>query len=256
LSAEDDPARVLKPRLVENGADVSKVRYQDHVFSLDAKGMLMLRQEIEAHKPAFVVIDPVIAYMGPGVDGNNANDTMRFMGELDSIAREYDVSILIVRHLRKAKSEHAMFQGIGSIAISARVRSGLILGIHPDDPEKRAIAHAKANYSKEGPTIVFELDGSKAGRHPVVKWHKVDPGISADDLLSKPEGTRGRPNKELEFAKDFLREVLANGPVEKNKLERMATPRSISSATMRRAGEEMNVVKNRGKKGRSYWALP
>ena len=40
LSAEDDAARVLKPRLNENGADVSKVRYQEKVFSLDADGML------------------------------------------------------------------------------------------------------------------------------------------------------------------------------------------------------------------------
>ena len=256
LSAEDDPARVLKPRLVENGADVSKVRYQERVFSLDANGMMMLRQEIEAHRPALVVIDPIIAYMDAGVDGNKANDTMRFMVELDLIAREYDVSILIVRHLRKAKADNAMHQGIGSIAASARVRSGLILGIHPYDPSKRAIAHSKANYSEKGPTIVFELCSGEKGRPPIVKWHDVEPDISEDDLLAKPPGTIGRPSEERDFAKEFLREALSRGPVEKAKLDQMASARSITSETLRRAADDMNIVKERGKKGRSVWSLP
>ena len=256
LSAEDDPARVLKPRLVENGADISKVRYQEQVFSLDANGMMLLRQEIETHRPALVVIDPIIAYMDAGVDGNKANDTMRFMAELDLIAREYDVSILIVRHLRKAKADNAMHQGIGSIAVSARVRSGLILGIHPDDPSKRAIAHSKANYSEKGPTIVFELCSDEKGRPPVVKWHEADPHINEDDLLAKPPGTIGRPSEERDFAKEFLREALSKGPVEKNKLDQMASARSITSETLRRAADDMNITKVRGKKGRSVWSLP
>lgn len=256
LSAEDDPARVLKPRLVENGADVSKVRYQEKVFSLDANGMMMLRQEIEVHRPALVVIDPIIAYMDADVDGNKANDTMRFMVELDLIAREYDVSILIVRHLRKAKADNAMHQGIGSIAISARVRSGLILGIHPHDPTKRAIAHAKANYSEKGPTIVFELRSQEKGRPPVVIWHAADSDISEDDLLAKAPGTMGRPSEERDFAKDFLRDALSKGPVEKNKLDQIASTRSISSQTLRRAADDMNIVKERSKSGQSVWSLP
>jgi hypothetical protein len=256
LSAEDDPARVLKPRLVENGADISKVRYQDQVFSLDASGMAMLRQEIEAHRPALVVIDPIIAYMDAGVDGNKANDTMRFMVELDLIAREYDVSILIVRHLRKAKSENAMHQGIGSIAISARVRSGLILGILPDDPNKRAIAHAKANYSAKGPTIVFELVGTEKGRPPKVEWSGVDYDITEDDLLMKAPGTVGRPSDERDFAKDFLRSALSKGPVEKKKLDQMASARAVSMETMRRAADDLNIVKSRNDSGRSEWCLP
>ncbi|MDH4415150.1 MAG: bifunctional DNA primase/polymerase [Rhizobium sp.] len=256
LSAEDDPARVLKPRLVENGADISKVRYQEKVFSLDTNGMMMLRQEIEAHRPALVVIDPIIAYMDADTDGNKANDTMRFMVELDLIAREYDVSILIVRHLRKAKADNAMHQGIGSIAISARVRSGLILGIHPHDPTKRAIAHAKANYSEKGPTLVFELRSQEKGRPPVVIWHDADPDLSEDDLLAKPPGTIGRPSEERDFAKDFLRETLSKGPVEKNKLDQMASTRSITPETLRRAADDMNIVKRRGKSGRSMWSLP
>ena len=203
-----------------------------------------------------MVIDPIIAYMDAGVDGNKANDTMRFMVELDLIAREYDVSILIVRHLRKAKAENAMHQGIGSIAISARVRSGLMLGIHPEDPEMRVIAHSKANYSEKGPTIVFELKNNGKNRPPTLIWHDVDPNISEDDVLMKPPSALGRPSQERDFAKQFLRDVLSNGPVEKVKLDSMASARSITPETMRRAADDMNIIKKRGDGGKSVWSLP
>lgn len=111
---------------------------------------MRLKEEIDTNKPLVVFIDPVIAYMDVGTDNNNANDVTRLMSGLDYIARENDIAIVLVRHLRKARAETAMHQGIGSIALSARVRSGLILGIHPHNPDHRAIVHAKSNYAKEG----------------------------------------------------------------------------------------------------------
>ena len=89
--------------------------------------------------------------MQEGSNGNNATETMHFMIQLDQLARDFDTAILIVRHLRKSRADHAMHQGIGSISISARVRSGLILAPHPDNPKKRAIVHAKSNYSEPAP---------------------------------------------------------------------------------------------------------
>jgi hypothetical protein len=82
---------------------------------------------------------------------------------------------------------------------------------------------------------------------------RVEGRISEDDLLAKPPGT---PSDERDFAKEFLREALSNEPVEKNKLDQMASARSITSETLRRAADDMNIVKERGKKGRSIWSLP
>lgn len=71
MSAEDDPSRVLKPRLMKAGADVSKVRYQEEPFTLDERGLTLLRLELAANTPALVVIDPIIAFMKEGTDGNS-----------------------------------------------------------------------------------------------------------------------------------------------------------------------------------------
>ncbi|WP_404406178.1 bifunctional DNA primase/polymerase [Pelagibacterium halotolerans] len=256
LSAEDDAARALKPRLVANGADVSRIRFQNQPFTLDDKGMFLLRQEVEVHRPALVVIDPVIAYMDSDIDGNSANDTMRFIVKLDYLAREFDTCILLVRHFRKAKTDTPMHRGVGSIALAARVRSALMLGTHPEDGDLRLVAHAKANYSMQGPSIVFELASTGERKPSKVVWHDLRPDLSEYDIVDKPEGQRGRPSAERDFAKDFLHRSLQDGPMEKHKLVHMAEARGITPPTLRRAANELGVIKFRGESGRSMWRRP
>jgi hypothetical protein len=254
LSAEDDAARALKPRMLKFGANVDRIRFQNKPFTLDDNGMALLRQECEQHRPLLIIIDPIIAFMAADIDGNSANDTMRFIVMLDYLAREFDCCILLVRHFRKAKSDTPMHRGVGSIAISARVRSGLMLGIHPDDDNLRLVAHSKHNYSKKGPSLIFELRGDDSGRPPDLVWHDVDPSLNEYDI-AEGHGARGRPDKERDFAKEFLISTLAKGPVLKSRIVAMASAKSISEMTLRRAAEELKIVK--GKDGRkSTWALP
>jgi hypothetical protein len=58
--------------------------------------------------------------------------------QLDQLAREFDTTILVVRHLRKGDSNDALYRGLGSIAIAARVRSILLLGRHPRRPRRES----------------------------------------------------------------------------------------------------------------------
>ncbi len=255
MSAEDDPSRVLKPRLMQAGADVSKVRYQEEPFTLDERGLTLLRLELVANTPALVVIDPIIAFMKEGADGNKATETMHFMMQIDQLAREFDTAILIVRHLRKARADHVAHQGIGSISISARVRSGLILAPHPDDPRKRAVAHFKSNYAPEGPAIVFEMESTGPRSHPRVVWHPCDPDLRPADLTAPPESERGRPPRERDTATAWLESVLRKGPVKKKVLDGLAKAEGVSLPTLRRAGDALGVVKSKEGKA-SVWALP
>jgi len=254
LSAEDDPARVLKPRLLANGADTNRIRFQKRPFTLDTHGLQLLRAEIERHRPLVVVIDPLIAYMA-NTDLHKANETMRFMVDLDQIAREFDAAILVVRHLRKSEADDPLYRGLGSIAISARVRSALVLGRHPEDPEIRAVAQSKCSYAKEGPTILFELKSGEGSKHPVVKWLGTDTALSAEELLARPPAQRGRPDNTRESAKQMLIEMLDDGPQSKLAIGNAAEARAISMMTLRRAAEDLRIIKKRNGK-RTTWSLP
>jgi Bifunctional DNA primase/polymerase, N-terminal/AAA domain/Primase C terminal 1 (PriCT-1) len=255
LSAEDDPARVLKPRFIAHGANLSLVRFQKKLFTLDTNGLGLLRSEIEAHRPRLVIIDPLIAYMDASVDLHRANETMQFMNELDQLAREFDTTILVVRHLRKGDSNDALYRGLGSIAIAARVRSILLLGRHPDDPDVRAVAHVKSNYAPFGPTILFDLNAAGTDRPPRIRWLGIDEELGPEHLLNRPPRERGRPDDVREEAKELLRDLLSDGEKLKSQIEAAAEARAISQMTLRRAAEDLGVRKYK-KDRRSYWTLP
>jgi AAA domain-containing protein/bifunctional DNA primase/polymerase-like protein/primase-like protein len=255
FSAEDDPARVLKPRFIAHGANLDRVRFQKKLFTLDSNGLGLFRLELEAHGPRLVIIDPLIAYMDASVDLHRANETMQFMNELDQLAREFDTTILVVRHLRKGDSNDALYRGLGSIAIAARVRSILLLGRHPDDPDVRAVAHVKSNYAPFGPTILFDLTGAGAGRPPMIRWLGIDEELAPEHLLNRPPRERGRPDDVRDEAKKLLRELLADGEKLKSQIEAASEARSISRMTLRRAAADLEIVKYK-KDRRSYWALP
>ena len=99
---------------------------------------------------------------------------MQFMNELDQLAREFDTTMLIVRHLRKGDSNDPLYRGLGSIGIAARVRSIMLLGRHPEEPDVRALAHVRSNYAPFGPTILFDLGAAQHDRPPKIRWLGVD----------------------------------------------------------------------------------
>lgn len=254
LSAEDDPSRVLKPRLVAAEANMELIRVQATPFALDERGLQMLETEITQYRPMLTVIDPIIAYMEGGTDSANSVDMTRFMSELDLMARKYNCAILLVRHLRKAKADSTMYQGLGSVAIIARVRSGLLLGRDPNDPDTRVIAHHKSNYAIEGKPIGFELISTPNSKYPIVKYVECDPNITAEDITRPMEKGVGRPDEQREFAKAFLREFLADRAQSKSAIDKAAKARGISEATLRRAADDLSVAKGSGRN--SKWSLP
>jgi hypothetical protein len=255
MSAEDDPGRVLKPRLIENGADTSRIRIQDEHFTLDPLGVARLREELIGNPVDLVVIDPLMAFMEVGLNSNSTNEAMHFMMNLDKVAREFNCSILVIRHLRKSGGDNPMARGLGSISINARVRSALILARHPGNRDLRAVAHYKSSYAKEGPTVLFELKTSPSG-FPRILWRGTDDSLTGEHLLREPDrADRGRPPNELEFAKTFLLEILQTSPREKSEVVSAADAKGITEATLRRAREYIGVVmKKRGKQ--SWWEMP
>jgi len=137
---------------------------------------------------------------------------------------------------------------------AARVRSILLLGRHPDDPDVRAVAHVKSNYARSGPTILFDLNDARGGQ-PRIRWLGIDEELGPEHLLNRPPRERGRPDDVREEARELLREILKDGEKLKSQIEALAEGRSISRMTLRRAAADLGIRKYR-RDGKSYWALP
>jgi hypothetical protein len=236
LTHEDDLRKTVRARLEDLGADLEKV----HVVRVEGAETGVTAESIEAAisllrevGPDLVVVDPVTLYLtGNGkLDMAAANQVRAAMQPLLGLARSLDCAVLVVRHFRKAAGR-ALHRGLGSIDFIATARSGLVVGF--DKSGRRTLAHAKSNLAPKGPALAFELGGS-----PPFRWLGVVDGVSADDLTE--DARQAGDRKAREEAKDYLLQVLANGPVRVDEVERHARAAGISKSALRRARSELGV---------------
>lgn len=229
MAPEDDADRVLRPRLEAQGANIAKIRFMKHPHCLDEFGRSLLRKELVDHRPQLVVIDPLPPFVSPDTNTYKATDVRSFMQPLALLAREMDIAVLLVRHLRKGGSETAIEAGQGSMDFIAAVRSGLMVFGHPADPGTKVLAHAKANWSASGPSLTFEIATNTGSRVPSINWlAQLDE--TADQLM---QGATKQKVEEAAAAK--IVELLATGPMKASDAKEYLLRAGFSARTIDRA---------------------
>jgi hypothetical protein len=124
MSAEDDPARTIVPRLKADGANREKVHILEAVIREDGSTALpSLRYDIERIGEAaehlsdcrLVIIDPVSAYLG-GVDDHRNTELRGVLSPLKWLAQRFNLTVVLVSHLNKGASLNGQHRVTGSIA--------------------------------------------------------------------------------------------------------------------------------------------
>ncbi|MCH8074151.1 MAG: AAA family ATPase [Proteobacteria bacterium] len=261
LSAEDDDADTVKPRLLAAGADPHKVLSFDSViyepdgsrrgFTLDGD-FDKLAQAIKIVSDCrLVVIDPVSAFMG-SVDSHKNSDVRGVLSILADIAQEYRVAILCVTHLNKGQGS-PMSRVTGSGAFVAAARSALLVGADPEEPDRRIVAMLKANLAKESDGVAYRIRSNEDDL-PVVEWEPGRVDIRPADILAhEPDEAR----RERSDAAEWLCSELSHGPVLTNDLQRRSRAAGHAWRTVRRAKDQIGVKARRtGVGGKWQWWHP
>lgn len=252
LSVEDGLADTIRPRLDAMRANVKRIFALQGGLILNDSGFLRLESEIIDYKPTLVAIDPLVAYLGAGVDLHRANETRAVMARLALLAEKYHCAIVAVRHLTKGGKDKAIYRGIGSIDFTAACRSVLLVGSDPDDSSRRAVVHIKSNLSEKGSAIGYEI------REGNFYW-TGESDLTAERILSSTSDEE--QSSALRSAEDFLRGALSDGPRWAKEIKNEAKETGISQATLFRAKRALRVkVRKEGKPGdkeqRWVWMLP
>jgi archaellum biogenesis ATPase FlaH len=250
LSAEDDAAYTIRPRIDAMGGDPTRIRVQGDFLSLDDKGLQALMREVSRRPPDLLILDPLFAYIPSGQDMYRPNVIRQLLSFLKDIAEVGETAVLIIRHLTKAKHDKAIYRGGGSMDVIGAARSAFLVCEHPKDSSTKLIVHIKHNIAIRGQTQTYEIF-SKDGRMATLNW--LEPSdITIDDLIS-PEG--GARLSALDVAIQFLREYLKSGSEPTTKVEKEAAARDISEKTLERARRSLGVKST--KKGKEwYLSLP
>jgi len=250
-SAEDDWDDTIRPRLEELGANLGLIYAIEEPFTLGSKKEVnedafgMLERYLREKDPALLIIDPLTAYLGSGIDMHRQNETRPVMTRLASIARDHRCAILLIRHITKGGSVKPIYRGMGSIDFMAASRSALLAGHvdHEDGSVERALVHIKCNLAALGPPLGFILG------HPF-QW--TDSTLTASEILDQPIGG-GRKTDE---AVVLIRELLAGDEaVPAKEIFAVAKEAGISEKTMKNAKKVLHV-KSGKKEGKWHWYLP
>jgi RecA-family ATPase len=178
MSAEDGLADTTRPRCDAAGADVTKVHSIDGV-PLDDEGTLRpptladvagLEEAITDTHARLLVIDVVMAYLPTGTDSHKDQDIRRVLSRLAALADRTGCTILLIRHLNKAKGGDPLYRGGGSIGIVGAARAGLLVAPDPDDEDRRVLASVKSNLCPAPESLAYRLVGEGEFGVARVQW--------------------------------------------------------------------------------------
>lgn len=220
LSAEDDYATVLVPRLIKLGARLENIAVPSVQFTLDGAGGDNVRDLMREFAATVVFIDPIVYYAGGKMDMNRSNEVRAMMEKLKGAAEQADSSVIIVGHVRKSEEGGDQNRMMGSADWVNAARSGLLVSTTNDGT--KVMHHVKTNYGERGLVRAFEIDND--GFH----WTET---FGEDDLPTAAT-IRSRPRSQAE---SFLKNLLANGPVAAKEVEARAADEEIAPATLNRA---------------------
>lgn len=245
-TAEDGLGDTVKPRLVSAEADMERVLVIDdteHPLTLADK---RIENAIRENNARLVIIDPLQAFLGANVDMNRANEVRPILRRLADTAQNTNCAIVMIGHLNKASGSQSTYRGLGSIDITAVVRSLLFIGKVKTDPTTRVIVHEKSSLAPPGQSLAFSLGDEKGFR-----WIGAY-DISAEDLLAGGEGNKTELKQEL--AVKLITEFLAEGKkVSSAEINAEARERGISERTVRLAKNSMGDKIASERQGKDWW---
>lgn len=243
-TAEDGLADTVKPRLELAGADCERIIVIDESDKSLSMVDERLEEAIVRTGARLLILDPIQAYLGGGMDMNRANEARDMTKKLGALAEKTKCAIILIGHMNKASGNKAAYRGMGSIDFFAVARSVLLVGRVEGESNTRAVVQIKNNLAAFGHPKAFAL--SEDG----FKW-LGDYEITVDEVLG---GITPKANK-MEQAKQMLRELAeTQSAVLSNEIFDRANELGISKRTLENAKKELGV-QTRKINNAWYWEL-
>lgn len=263
-AVEDDHGWMTRPRLEAAKADLSKIVLRSFTLPsmIDELWQIVTDADIR-----LIVFDPFNVHLDRGI--SRYNDSVReATTPLDALAREANCAVVITEHAVKSIPVNAhplACIGGGSSGLRAAVRAGFILGVDPQDEDRRIVCHVKSNTSRKQEALAFEVDTADIDTDKGTDEYPLllpEGGIGFYDpiALVKPANAPSGPKADKRAgAAEWLANYLnaKGGPALASEIHEDANQYRISRNTLRRAANDLDVVKNPPSGGRNCtWDLP
>ena len=272
LTAEDDPADTIRPRLDAHKADVRRVHLLSAVRQSGRQGdgeRLITLADVAAIEEALVrltdckllIVDPIGSFLSSGIDSHRDNEVRSVLAPIAKLAEKHGPAVLVVAHRRKSLGSGETFAddlALGSRAFTGMARTCWHLGRDPNSKSRRLLLPGKNNLARDGDGLAFAI----VGEPPRVAWETAPVTMSADEALEAEGCARDRkrgPDADAQAeAATWLRSALADGPrLTRDLVDEWQNGRGGSKRTLDRAKQAIGVEAYREDvPGPWWWRLP
>jgi len=269
ISAEDDPADTIRPRLDAHYADVWQIHLLAMVRKIGDKGeqkevmfaladLDALEEALERHLDCkLVVVDPIGSFLGGRTDAHRDNEVRGVLAPVAKLAEKYGVAVVVVAHRRKASGAIADDLALGSRAFTGIARSVWHLTHDANKKSLKLLLPGKNNLAPEGHGLAFTIFGDP----PALAWERDPVAMSADDALAAETASGkkkpGPEPKARDKASEWLRDLLKDGPTPVAQIRDEAKEAGFAWRTVQRAKDELGIKPYREQFGGAWtWSLP
>lgn len=258
LSAEDDTADTIRPRLERLGANLDNIKILCGVKNDGEYESFSIPRDIGHLEKAvrnmkncrLVIIDPLSSYLD-NMGGNSLSSVRKALDPLRDLAERCGVAVILINHLNK-KSGAAIHRSAGSISIVGIARTVWGFTYCKHDQTRRLMVPLKNNLSNDSEGLVYSITSENG-----LVWDDEPIEIRADEAFGNQEKLRGRNPNALPRAMNWLRYKLSSGePVPQTTIEADAKEAEISGRTLFRAKKKLGVeVRLDHNAGKWFWKL-
>jgi len=253
-SGEDDASDSIVPRYLVNGGDRARL----HIVRgrIDAAGrrapfdpgfdmpeLTERARGIDGLK--FIVIDPIINVAIS--DSHKAAETRRDLQPVVDMASAVGAAVHGVTHFAKNTSGRKTHERVlGSQAFVALARLVMAAAVPDEDGEPRRLVRCKTNIGPNGDGFEYTLSQEPVPDHPGIYGQRVTFGAAltgrAEVLLREIEkagGETAAPARDA--AADWLRSILARGPIPSSEVKARGREAGFSWETLRDAQRALGI---------------
>jgi hypothetical protein len=253
LSAEDDAADTIVPRLMAHGADLSRVHFLDAVRVEGRERMFSLVEDIERLEEllariggaSLMVVDVIDSYLG-NTDSHRNAAVRGVLGPLKDVAARQRLAILGLTHFRKGETDRAVLRFTGSIGFIGQARAGWIVTPEMDaegsPTERKIFARAKGNNAPDIGGLAYRIEGAEVTGIPTarIEWDDGAIMMDADEALAPQSEEREERQTAMREATEFIETYLGTAWRESKGLIAEAMKAGIKRRTFDRARAKLH----------------
>ena len=270
ISDEDDVNDTMLPRLMAANANLENCFfYKTILIKEDKEKMFEISEDIKKMEEAInkidnlsiIFIDPISAFLG-GVDSHKQAEVRGLLSKLKDIAQRKKCAIVMIHHLNKSTEKSIMNRVAGSSAFIQAVRSAF--GVIKARGRKFLIP-IKNNIGNDETCFEFMIEPYNFGdeiKTSRILWgqtlslKEVEEMVADDFNDDIDDDSKELEVNKMNYARDFLFNVLSNGAEKVSKINSLAKKKGIKNITLRRAKENLKIDSYQSwdsDQGRNVW---